>query len=284
MVAEGRERDAWRLWASVVELVHLGSPRPALSTAGFPPVRRFVARTSPVPVARIVGAVSSSHGSECGTAAAYWFKRDLDRLKRGSVIMRGRRASTFWRFSGWRRTSARWTFCPSTWVWPWSGWTRALMASPWTSSPSGPMWEQGQRPWREPWSSWWGHLASPARWRMQGGLSSRSWAQWRPTLSSFPRCASSVANPPLSPVESVDRSRARAAILVTAMLACVSALSIAATNGEKGAWIALKHVLETDPLNKHPKAVRILNESRDKARTSMAAWVDCRLASFSKAP
>lgn len=48
LVAEGRERDAWRLWASVVELVHLGSPGPALSTAGFPPVRRFACANIPL--------------------------------------------------------------------------------------------------------------------------------------------------------------------------------------------------------------------------------------------
>ena len=47
LVAEGREREALRLWASVVELVHLGSPGQPLSIAGFPPVRRFVCTNIP---------------------------------------------------------------------------------------------------------------------------------------------------------------------------------------------------------------------------------------------
>lgn len=56
--------------------------------------------------------------------------------------------------------------------------------------------------------------------------------------------------------------------------ACVSTLSVAAKNYEKGAWAALKHVLDTEPPNKHPKASMTLNESQDKAQTSPAVLVD----------
>ena len=70
LVAEGREREALRLWASVVELVHLGSPGQPLSIAGLPRFVGSYALTSRVRVVPTVGAASSSHGLAFGTAAA----------------------------------------------------------------------------------------------------------------------------------------------------------------------------------------------------------------------
>ena len=123
LVAEGREREALRLWASVVELVHLGSRGNPSPSQGSPRFVGSYALTSRARVVPTVGAASSSHGLAFGTAAACWFKRDLGQPLRGSATMPLRRAWTAWRCSGLLRTSARWTFCPSTWVWPWSGWT-----------------------------------------------------------------------------------------------------------------------------------------------------------------
>ena len=157
-----------------------------------------------------------------------------------------RRAWTAWRCSGLLRTWARWTFCPSTWVWPWSGWTPVRMewtlrrSSGWSGSGSRGGGHGGNhgRP-------WWGFTAPLAKSRMPVVPSVQSWGQWPPTSSTSPLSASSVAFPRSSLVESADRSCVRAATsgrgsarFASTVLAQTSAIVLAGLIADSGRYAA----------------------------------------------
>ena len=203
------------LWWSLSTWVPRGQPSPP---RGFPLSGVSLAPTSPC------ARCTDRRGGVQFPWIGVWNRRCL-LVQEGlgpSVIMRGRRASTFWHFSGWHRTSARWTSCPSTWVWPWSGWTRVRWHLRGRVLPSGP------------------DLAARAE-AMAGTMVLFAKDIWphprrRPTWSSFPHCASSAAS-----VESVDRSCARAAIhgnvrCVSTVLAQTSAIVLAGLMADHGRY------------------------------------------------
>ena len=240
LVAEGREREALRLWASVVELVHLGSPGQPLSIAGFPPVRRFVCTN--IPCARC----ADRRGGFQFPWVGVWNRCCL-------LVQEGLGPAVAWQ--RYHASAARLDRLALQWIafdlgpldilnWPWSGWTTGTMAStPRSSSSWFGFGSRGGGHGGNHGHPWLGPQAFPAKSRMPAEPSARSWGPWPMTLSTFPPSASFVASPRSSPVESVDRSFVKAATsgqgsarCASTVLAQTSAIVLAGLMADRGRY------------------------------------------------
>ena len=191
LCASGPPWWSWCIWGLQ------GNPSPSLASPRFVGSYALTSRAQGAPT---VGAASSSHGLAFGTAAACWFKRDLGQRSRGSATMPLRRASDLGSLD----------ILPVH---------VGLAVERLDVGDDGidteeffelvRIWQQGRRPWREPWSSLVGTPGIPREVANAGRA-------LRAILGSYdieyiPPSASFVASPRSSLVESADRSCVKAA-------------------------------------------------------------------------
>ena len=223
LVAEGRERDALRLWASVVELVHLGSPGQPLSIAGLPPVRRFVCTN--IPCARC----TDRRGGFQFPWVGVWNRRCL-------LVQEGLGPAVAWQ--RYHASAARLDRLALQWIASDLGSLDILpvhvglaverldsgddgIGSGFGSRVGGHGGNHG-RPWLGP-------QAFLAKSRMPAVPSERSWGLWPTTSSTSPPSASFVASP---------RSSLGSARFASTVLAQTSAIVLAGLMADSGRYAA----------------------------------------------